>query len=110
MMSKPFLITATLLAVGFANGSFAQTALQPCSGETSTWNECTGTLQQKDGTTYVGEFRNGLFDGKGTLSWKDGDAYTGDFKNGVREGAGTVTLSKVAKVSGRWSGGRYLGP
>ena len=103
------LLIATVLIFGFPVAVCAQTSLPACSGEVATWNECSGTQDLSDGTKYVGEFRNGQPDGKGTLSWKDGDQYTGDFKAGVRHGTGTVTLAKVAKVSGRWVDGRYMG-
>ena len=80
-----------------------------CSGDASTWSGCSGTLAQKDGSKYVGGFRDGKFDGKGTLTWKDGDQYVGEFKNGLRDGTGAVTLNKVAKVGGRWVKGKYVG-
>lgn len=108
------LIAGALLAFGsLTTVSFAQSPPAPlttCSGEVSTWNECTGTQDLKDGSKYVGEFHNGQFEGKGTLTWKDGDHYVGDFKAGIRNGNGTVTLAKVAKVSGRWVDGKYVGP
>ena len=111
MKKEKLRIVATLLALGgLTNASSAQSSLTQCSGEISTWSECTGTIELEDGTTYVGDFQNGLFDGKGTLIWKDGDQSVGDFKNGVRDGMGTVTLSKVAKISGRWIDGRYVRP
>ena len=110
-MRQGTLFIATVLSFGFAGACFAQSsALPACTGETATWNECTGTQDLKDGSKYVGEFRNGQFDGKGTLTWKDGDQYVGDFKAGVRSGTGTVTLLKVAKISGRWVDGKYAGP
>jgi hypothetical protein len=107
---KLIIVTAFLTFGYFTTVCLAQTSLAPCSGEVSKWSECTGSQELSDGRTYVGEFRNGLPDGKGTLTWKDGDQYAGDFKNGIRHGMGTVTLSKVAKISGRWIDGRYTGP
>src|SRR5580704_2122848 len=108
------LIAAALLSLGGLPGiCFGQTATTPpgeCSGEVATWNECTGTQDLKDGSKYVGEYRNGVFDGKGTLTWKDGDQYVGDFKAGVRSGNGSVTLAKLAKFNGRWVDGKYVGP
>ncbi len=105
------LVATALLSLGALTGAgFAQTPLPECTGDVSTWNECTGTQELKDGRKYVGEFRNGQFDGKGTLTWKDGDQYVGDFKAGIRNGNGTITLLKVAKFSGRWVDGKYVGP
>jgi hypothetical protein len=106
---KPLVVTALLVSGGLTGVCLGQTPTE-CSGDVAAWTDCTGTQELKDGRKYVGEFRNGLFDGKGTLTWKDGDQYTGEFKAGVREGTGTVTLAKIAKFSGRWTNGRYAGP
>jgi len=106
-----YLFASALLAFGsLATACLAQSPLPACAGEVSTWNECTGTQDLKGGSKYVGEFRNGQFDGKGTLTWKDGDQYVGDFKAGIRNGNGSVTLAKVAKFNGRWVDGKYVGP
>jgi len=112
MMHANRLIVANLFSLALAGAAFAQGPAAPsgeCSGDVSTWNECTGTQELKDGSKYVGQFRNGQFDGKGTLTWKDGDKYEGDFKAGKRDGMGTVTLLKVAKFSGKWVDGKYVG-
>lgn len=107
------LLTTALFSFGACIGaSFAQTPPTPlpaCMGDVSTWNECTGTQDLPDGRKYVGEFRNGKFDGQGTLTWKDGDQYVGDFKAGIRDGNGSITLLKKAKFSGRWVGGKFVG-
>jgi hypothetical protein len=106
---KPLVVTALLMSGCLTNVCLGQAPAE-CTGDVSAWSDCTGTQELKDGRKYVGEFRNGLFDGKGTLTWKDGDQYVGEFKAGVRDGTGTVTLAKVAKISGRWTNGRYAGP
>ena len=109
-----FTITTTLVLFGafttVATAQAPQSSPPACTGDVATWNECSGTQDLKDGRKYVGEFRNGQFDGKGTLTWKDGDQYVGDFKAGIRNGNGTQTLAKVAKINGRWVDGKYAGP
>ena len=36
------------------------------------WKDCQGTLINKDGSRYVGNFLNGKFSGQGTFTWGDG--------------------------------------
>ena len=42
-----------------------------------------GTKTYAEGTTYTGEFKNGLPNGQGTMTYADGSTYTGEFKDGV---------------------------
>jgi len=107
--AKSLILSVVVVSGSLTTVCLGQTPTE-CTGEVSAWNECAGTQELKDGRKYVGEFRNGLFDGKGTLTWKDGDQYTGEFKAGVRNGTGTITLAKIAKISGRWVDGKYAGP
>ena len=37
---------------------------------------------------YIGEFKNGMRDGKGIFYFNDGSRYEGDYKNDKREGKG----------------------
>jgi hypothetical protein len=91
-----------------------------------------GTKTFEDGSTYVGEFKDGNFDGQGTFTygkgkykdhkyvgdWKDGkyhgqgtftgsdgDEYVGEFKDGEFDGQGTGTFSDGTKYEGEWKGG-----
>ena len=41
-----------------------------------------------DGTTYLGQFRDGEKHGKGKFSWPDGSNFNGDFKSNKIEGKG----------------------
>lgn len=42
-----------------------------------------GEATFRSGNTYVGEFRNGVMDGKGLYTWtSDGTVYEGDFRFG----------------------------
>ena len=43
---------------------------------------------KEQGSTYEGEFRNTLPDGKGVVHLRNGEYYAGDFKNGEACGYG----------------------
>lgn len=51
----------------------------------------TGKAVLPDGSIYLGEFKEGLFEGKGTLKWRNGEEYSGDFKAGLQHGRGVRT-------------------
>ena len=66
----------------------ADTKKLKCKGENHmTWNDCIGSVA-KNGTAYVGEFKNGLYNGKGTFTYSDGATYRGEFLNGKESGMG----------------------
>ena len=44
-----------------------------------------------DDGLYIGEFKNGLKEGKGTFNGSNGDRYEGDFKNDRKHGKGKLT-------------------
>jgi hypothetical protein len=58
----------------------------------------TGELRFADGSSYVGAFRDGRFDGEGTFT-AAGWTYTGKFSKGVVTGEGTLTGPDGGKVS-----------
>lgn len=45
----------------------------------------------KNGNTYYGYIKYGVFDGKGKLTYKNKNEYEGEFKNGLFNGAGKFT-------------------
>ena len=55
------------------------------------WRDCHGTLIYKDGSKYVGEFKDGKLSGQGTFTYKDGATYFGEFAKGKSNGQGTHT-------------------
>ena len=56
----------------------------------------------------VGEFKNGLFDGKGELTKADGGNYIGDFKNGEFHGKGKFTSSEGEVFEGEFQNGKFI--
>ena len=64
--------------------------------------------------TYIGEFKDGEYDGKGKLTENYGYSYTGDFKNGKYHGKGTEICCEVGVVeaitlNGFWEEGEFIG-
>jgi hypothetical protein len=53
----------------------------------------TGTLILNDASSYHGQFQGGIFHGNGTLCEKDGTVYVGEWKHGKRSGDGYETLA-----------------
>jgi hypothetical protein len=41
------------------------------------------TLNFQDGSSYVGQVKNGNYNGKGTMIFPDGATYVGQWKNGI---------------------------
>lgn len=57
---------------------------------------------------YVGEFKNGLFEGKGTLYIVGGEYYEGTFKNNEFDGEGAYYKADKTYVKGIWKNGNLI--
>jgi hypothetical protein len=77
--------------------ALAQSSLPACQGEVSRWNDCFGSISYPSGNKYVGEFREGMRNGRGTFfyladnkSKTNGDRYIGEFKDDNFNGQGAL--------------------
>ena len=61
-----------------------------------------GTQIWKDGSKFVGYWRNDQANGKGRLIHADGDVYEGDWVNDKAQGRGTYEHMDGAKYVGEW--------
>ena len=68
-----------------------------------------GTLTLADGRKYVGQFKDGKFDGQGTYTWPSGNKYVGQYKDGKYDGQGTYTWPDGNKYVGQWKDGKKNG-
>lgn len=59
-----------------------------------------GKMAWKDGTTYVGEWKDGMRDGNGVVSWSNGDQYFGTFRKNDYYGNGVLCLSNGVRETG----------
>jgi hypothetical protein len=63
-------------------------------------------MRLTDGRKYVGEFRDGKYNGEGTYTWPSGDKYVGSFRDDKFHGQGTYTYADGSKRVGEWKDGK----
>ena len=68
-----------------------------------------GIFTLPDGSKYVGEFKDDKQNGQGTLTFIDGENYVGEWKDGVRCGQGTWTWPDGSKYIGEFKDGLFHG-
>ncbi len=69
-----------------------------------------GTSKDSIGSKYVGQFKDGEFDGEGTYFWPNGAGkYVGQWKNGKMHGRGTIFYSNGNIVTGEFKENAYMG-
>jgi len=103
-------ILLRLLVVLMMGSAYAQSNLPACQGsETSGWSNCTGTKTFANGNKYVGEFKDGKYNGQGTYTFANGDKYVGEWKDGKNNGQGTYTYANGDKYVGEWKDGKNNG-
>jgi len=88
-----------------------------------------GYIRYRDGTWYLGEWKNGKRHGRGLISFTDGSYYSGDWqvglingeglisypdkaryfgsvRNGIRDGSGVLELENRVRISDNWLDGK----
>ncbi len=70
------------------------------------WKDCHGSFTFKNGSKYVGNFKDGKFSGRGTFTWEKGkfagENYVGEFLKGKRSGLGSHTFANGDIDYGIW--------
>jgi len=72
-------------------------------------SSCEGSCTWSDGSSYEGEFKDGLPHGYGEQSWPDGSYYEGDFSEGFRHGKGAQLLDNGDQYIGTFKRGLMNG-
>ncbi len=103
---------AVLLCLSFAVLLFSAGeawSLPKCPGSynQNTWTNCFGTLTFASGDKYVGEFRDGNFNGQGTYTTADGSKYVGEYRDGKWNGQGTFTFADGRVQEGVWKDNEF---
>ena len=73
---------ALVFGIAWLGEASAQSSLPPCQPDAYVWDRCIGTDTKPDGSKYVGQFRDGRYDGQGTFTYRDGRKQVGQFRDG----------------------------
>ena len=68
-----------------------------------------GKMIYADSTVYEGEWKNGLWEGKGELHYPDGDSYNGEFHEHEFCGYGIYLYNNGASYEGYWENSMFNG-
>ena len=88
---KKILFLSLILIFTQNNLSFANCLKGDCNNGFGTWEDVD--------FKYIGQFKDGFFNGQGTVIFNDGESYTGEFSNDVFNGYGTYIF---LKYSNKW--------
>ena len=120
-LSLTFCLVIAALFANVGSGFASDLPACPSSGY---FDNCFGTWSSGAGNKYVGEFKNGNFNGQGTFYFaKSGNKYVGEWKDDKRNGQGTFTFADGDKYVGEFvddkqhgqgtytwaNGGKYVG-
>ena len=68
-----------------------------------------GVYTWSDGSTYSGDWFEGMKHGRGLYVYANGDVYEGGYYNGVKHGYGAAAWSNGSRYEGNWDSGREHG-
>jgi len=95
---KHLTVTICLTIVVLLGSTGVSSALPPCpSDPTAYYDNCFGTYTYADGDKYVGEWKDGEFNGQGTLTYANGTVKKGIWKNNEFQYAQKVTPTVIVK-------------
>ena len=81
--------------------SYAQSNLPACPSS-GYFHNCFGTFTFASGNKYVGEFKDGKWNGQGTFTYSNGAKYVGEWKDSNWNGQGTLTYASGKKYVGEF--------
>ena len=101
----------TLLLACCFGSAMAQSNLPACLGtDVTRWTACFGTVSKgTGGYTYIGEFKDGEYNGQGSRSYAGRIIYVGEWKYGRHNGQGTYTFDSGNKYVGEFKDGEFNG-
>jgi TPR repeat protein len=99
-------LMGAMLLVSAAQSS----ALPPCpSNPNAHYDNCFGTSTYAYGDKYVGEWKNGKYNGQGAYTYANGNQYVGEYKDNKANGQGTYTYTNGDKYVGEYKSNKAHG-
>ena len=106
------LVHFALLSVAFvlSGAAFGQSNLLACQGnDTARWTNCFGSWTAPNGNRYIGEWKDGKYNGQGIFTFTNADKYVGEFKDSKSNGQGTYTFASGHKYVGEFKDEKFNG-
>ncbi|TNV82234.1 hypothetical protein FGO68_gene9293 [Halteria grandinella] len=69
----------------------------------------TGSMQNEDGHSYQGDYKQGERQGQGQWNWSNRDSFLGQWQNDSRIGQGRYTNADGTYYEGEWMGDKQVG-
>jgi len=91
--------------------SMEQSPLPLCPGSfnAATWTNCVAAATTAAGDKYVGEVKDGKYNGQGTYTYANGNKYVGEWKDGKFNGQGASYHADGTIIqSGTWENGNFV--
>ena len=98
---KKILFLSLILIFTQNNLSFANCLKGDCNNGFGTWEDTD--------FKYIGQFKDGFFNGQGTVIFNDGESYTGEFSNDAFNGYGTYIFLNGDTYVGDFLDGEFSG-
>ena len=98
---KKILFLSLILIFTQNNLSFANCLKGDCNNGFGTWEDTD--------FKYIGQFKDGFFNGQGTAIFNDGESYTGEFSNDAFNGYGTYIFLNGDTYVGDFLDGEFSG-
>ena len=67
-----------------------------------------GHYKMSNGSNYIGQFKNGYFEGKGQLTDKNRNVFNGNFVKGQKDGFGLIVKSNGETIEGKYKNGIFF--
>lgn len=102
------ILSLSLIAAALASTTaVAQSHLPPCQWYST--EACVGEFSFLNGERYVGEAKDGKWNGQGTMTFANRDRYVGGWRDGKKNGQGTYTYNDGSEYVGEFRDGKLNG-
>lgn len=107
---KPMRFLLSIMLIGLLGFSVrAQSLLPDCPSGLANKHNCFGSFTFLNGTSYLGEFKNGNRHGQGRMTYPNGDQLIGDFTEGFVNGKAILIYGNGGKYIGEFKNNRLHG-
>ncbi len=101
------ILSLSMIAALASTTAVAQSLFPPCQWYST--EACVGDFSFLNGERYVGEAKDGKWNGQGEATYTNGDRYVGEWRDGKKNGQGTYTYNNGSEYVGEFRDGKLNG-